>query len=131
MSYRNESTTQTRKATATLFVAAPILPGKVEGWRRFCQEIDGWRQQGHAESRQRLGIVREAVWLVHTPGAHIAVVRIEAEEPEYLLTRLVASDHSFDRWFKEKLHDIYGLDLTPVSLGPMMELVFDWQQTHE
>ena len=34
----------------------PILAGKVEAWRRFCQEISGSRRQMYEASRQRLGI---------------------------------------------------------------------------
>lgn len=111
-----------------MVITAPILPGKVEAWRRFCQEIEGRRQQGYKESRRQLGIASEAVWLLRTPRANVAVVRLDAEEPEHLLARLAASQHPFDRWFKERLHHICGLDLTPASLGPTMELVFDWQE---
>lgn len=72
----------------------------------------------------------EAVWLLHTPRADVAVVCVDAQEPEHLLARLAASEHPFDRWFKEQLHKVCGLDLTPASIGPTMELVFDWQQAN-
>lgn len=113
-----------------LVVAAPILPDKVEDWRRLCQEIEGRRQQGYEDSRRRLGVASEAVWLLRTPRATVAVVRVDADEPEHLMSRLVASEHPFDRWFKGQLRNICGLDLTPAALGPTMELVFDWQQSN-
>ena len=112
----------------TLVIAAPILPGKVEAWRRLCQEMEGRRQNGHEESRQQLGIASEAMWLLRTPRANVAVVRIEAAEPEHLLSRLAVSDRPFDRWFKEQLRHVCGLDLRPALLGPTLELVFDWQR---
>lgn len=113
-----------------LVVTAPILPGKVEAWRRLCQEIEGRRQRGYEESRRHLGIVSEAIWLLRTPGAKVAVVCVDTQEPEHLLARLSASEHPFDRWFKEQLREVCGLDLTPAYLGPTMELVFDWQQAN-
>lgn len=114
---------------ATLVLTAPILPGKLEAWRRLCQEIDGRRRQEYETSRRQLGIVSETVWLLRTRHTNVAVVRVDAEEPEHLLARLAASKHPFDRWFKEQLHQICGLDLASAFMGPTMELVFDWQQS--
>ena len=42
----------------------PILPGKVEPWRRFCQELSNSRSELFAASRRRLGITRERMALV-------------------------------------------------------------------
>lgn len=112
-----------------LVIAAPILPDKVEAWRRLCQEMKGRRRQGYEESRRQLGITSEAVWLLRTPRANVAVVFLTAEEPEHVMARLAASEHAFDRWFKEQIQQTCGLDLTPASLGPMMELVFNWQSS--
>lgn len=116
---------------SALVITVPILPGKAEAWRRLCQEVAGRRRQGYEESRRQLGVASEAVWLLRTPRADVAVVRLDAEEPEHLLARLAASEHPFDRWFKEHLRQICGLDLTPAFLGPTMELVFDWQQAEQ
>ena len=41
----------------------PILPGKVEAWRRFCQELAGSRSTLYEASRRRLGITRERMAL--------------------------------------------------------------------
>ena len=114
-----------------MFLTAPILPGKVEAWRRFCQEMRGRRQEGYEQSRRQLGIASEAVWLLRTARADVAIVRVNAEEPEHLLSRLAASDHPFDRWFKDQLTEICGVDLSPTFMGPTMELVFTWQQSQE
>ena len=120
---------QNRTHVVPFVLAVPILPGKVEAWRRLCQEIEGRRHEQYEDSRQGLGVAREAVWLVRTPRSDFAIVYLDAEEPEHLLSRLSVSDHPFDRWFKEQLHEICGLDLTAASLGPTMELVYDWRQS--
>lgn len=45
---------------AVIAFAAPILPGKLEAWMRFTQEMLGARRQDYEASRRRLGITREA-----------------------------------------------------------------------
>ena len=113
---------------STLVITIPILPGKLEAWRRLCQEITGRRQPDYEESRRQLGVASEAVWLLRTRRADVAVLHVDAEEPKRLLARLVASEHPFDRWFRQQLIHVCGLDLTPAFLGPAMELLFEWQQ---
>ena len=108
-----------------LIVTAPILPGKVERWRRLCQEMDGRRRAGYRESRRRLGIAREAAWLLQTPRSELAVICLEADEPEEIVQRLAVSDHPFDRWFRAQLAEILGLDLANLFQGARAELIFD------
>ena len=56
----------------------PIVAGKVEAWRRFCQELSGSRRQMYEASRQRLGITRERLVLVETAFGSAAVTTLEA-----------------------------------------------------
>ena len=44
--------------------AAPLLPGRSEAWRRFCQELMGSQRAQYVNSRRRLGIGHEEAWLV-------------------------------------------------------------------
>ena len=108
----------------------PILPGKQEEWRRFCQELQGSRRCQYKESRQRLGITKELVWLhssLRTLQGEMVIVSLEAEHPEVLLPQLVASGLPFDRWFRQQLLELHGLDITEVLSRPPAELVFVWQ----
>ena len=47
-----------------IILTFPIVAGKVEAWRRFCQELSGSRRQMYEASRQRLGITCERMALV-------------------------------------------------------------------
>jgi hypothetical protein len=107
--------------------AAPILPDKVEAWRRLCQELRAGRSNQFAESRQRLGVTREVTWLFRTGQSELALLCLDAEQPEQLLVRLAASNQPFDLWFKRQLLDICGLDLSQAATGPTLELMLDWQ----
>jgi hypothetical protein len=52
--------------TATLIVMLPLLPGKQEAWRQFCQTLQGSRRQEYGGSLQRMGITKQEVWLSQT-----------------------------------------------------------------
>jgi hypothetical protein len=115
---------------ATLAFVSPILPGKQETWRRFCQKLLGSRRCEYEESRKRLGIRKEQAWLQMAQGAYqgdLAIVYLEVEHPEQLVRQLGTSDDPFDRWFRQQLLDLYGLDLTHLAVRPPNELVFSWQ----
>jgi hypothetical protein len=112
--------------TALAF-AAPILPGKLEAWRRFNQETLGrWRSQ-HDTANSRSGITRELAWLQQTPDGDLAIIYLETEDPERLFADLATSDDPYTTWFRQQVLDIHGLDLAAPSEEPLSALEFDWQ----
>ncbi len=111
----------------------PILAGKVEAWRRFCQELAGSRRRQFEASRQRMGITHEQMVLVETPFGAKAVTRLEALDVAQAVGMLITSDRSFDNWYRERLRELHGVDLagyepasqlTPQSWNP--EVHFEW-----
>lgn len=86
----------------------PIVAGKVESWRRFCQEMSGSRQQAYEASRQRLGITRERLALVATAFGSAAVTILEAHDMGLALNQIIASDLPFDRWYREQVQNLHG-----------------------
>lgn len=115
----------------TVFVLLPILPDKVEAWRRLCQEVAGTRREQYEASRQRLGVVHEQVSLLRLAHADVAVLAIEAADPERALAALASSTAPFDRWFRRKLLDVHGFNLNQPISGPQRELLFEWQAPDE
>ena len=114
---------------AALTLVWPILPGKQEAWRRFCQALHGGRFCEYAESRRRLGITKELIWLAQTPHGDLAVVYMEAPDPERVLAQLSASDHPFDSWLRKQWRELHGLDLAQPPSGPANELVLEWPRS--
>lgn len=111
----------------------PILDGKVEAWRRFCQELCGFRREPYEVSRQRLGITRERLTLVETTFGATAVTTLEAPDVAQALGQIIASDLPFDVWYREKLLELHGVNLAgyeqfaqPTPLPPNQELLFEW-----
>ena len=101
---------------------APILPGRQEAWRRFCQDsLDGW-QAGYEESRYRLGVRRELRWITRGPGGDLAVVYLESSGALPLATSRTA----FDRWCQAQGEALYGPPRPSLLPGPPGDLVFRW-----
>ena len=112
----------------------PILDGKVEAWRRFCQELSGSRQKPFEASRQRLGITRERLALVETAFGATAVTTFEAPDVAQALGQIIVSELPFDVWYRDKLQELHGVNLAgyeqfaqPTPLPPNQELLFEWK----
>ena len=111
----------------------PILDGKVEAWRRFCQELCGFRRKPYEASRKRLGITRERLALVETTFGATAVTTLEAPDVAQALGQIIISILPFDVWYREKLQELHGVNLAgyeqfaqPTPLPPNQELLFEW-----
>lgn len=112
----------------------PILAGKVEAWRRFCQELSGSRQQMYEASRQRLGITFERLALVETTFGATAVTTLEAPDVNRALGQIIASDLPFDIWYRDRLQELHGVNLAGYKqfaqrtpLPHNQELLFEWK----
>jgi hypothetical protein len=90
--------------------AVPVVAGKTETWKGYVAEMVG-RLNEYRESRRRLGIEKEQVWLQHTPMGDFAIVSIECEDPAKVNEGFLSSQDPFDQWFREKiLIECHGLD---------------------
>src|SRR5437764_12510614 len=74
----------------------PIIVGKVEAWRRFCQEMSGLHHSGHEACRLRQGITHERMALIETQFGSAAVTTFEAVDVGQALDALLTSDLPFD-----------------------------------
>ena len=116
-----------------IVMSNPIAPGKVEAWRRFCQELGGARRQTYEASRRRLGITRERLALVETPFGSAAVTTIDARDVGRALGQIMTSDLPFDRWYRERIQELQGVEQTSYDLrserpplSQNQELLFEW-----
>jgi len=116
-----------------IILTFPILDGKVEAWRRFCQELSGFRRKPYEASRQRLGITCERLALVDTAFGATAVNTLEAPDVAQALGQIIASDLPFDVWYRERLQELHGINLAgyeqfaqPMPIPHNQELLFEW-----
>jgi len=116
-----------------IVMSNPIAPGKVEAWRRFCQELGGARRQTYEASRRRLGITRERLGLVETPFGSAAITAIDAPNVGQAMGEIMTSDLPFDRWYRRRIQELQGVEQTNYDLlserpspSHNEELLFEW-----
>jgi len=106
--------------------ANPVLPGKIDAWKSYIKEMNGPRNEERIESRKRVGLTMERVWLQHTTMGDFAVVYWEAKDISKVFAGFMKSDMPFDKWFRDKiLVEVHGMDVS--SPPPMNELVLDFK----
>ena len=106
-------------STSEFLIVAPILPGRLEGWRDMMREITGPRYDEWADHHRRMGVTREVVWEQQFPGMDVAIVCIDGADPDLILDKMAASDHPFDIWFRDTIIDVTGyLETAPEELPP-------------
>ena len=113
----------------TLLLAWDVSADREEPWRRLVQELSYARgEEEYLQSRRRLGVSAESVWLVPKPtGGGVAVVCLEASDPERALVELAASEEPFDSWYGGAMRKIFGVDLARVAPAGSGELLFTWR----
>ena len=117
----------------SIVLTIPILAGKVEAWRRFCQELSGSRLEMYEDSRRRMGIGRECMSLVETPFGSTATTTLESQNIDRTLAQIINSELPFDSWYRERLEELHGINLTryrrfeqPGTASHPQELLLDW-----
>ena len=106
--------------------AAPILPGKLDDWKKFNEEINGPRRSEFEAQQRRLGNARQRVWLQQTPMGDFAIVFIEGDNVAESMKKMAESDDPFDAWFRDHIKDVHGMDVTePRPPPPELVVSFD------
>jgi hypothetical protein len=115
-------------AGKTSLLAWEVTADQEEPWRRFLQELSGSRYEEYAESRRRLGISSESVWLASkSSGGGVAVVYLEAKDPKRVLRELAASDAPFDSWYGTEMRKLFGCDVARLPRVAGGEPLFAWR----
>jgi hypothetical protein len=113
-----------------LLLAWDVSADQEEPWRRLLQELSDARrkEEEYVESRRRLGVLAESVWLVPKPcGGGMAVVYLQALDPERALGELAASKAPFDSWYSRGMRKLFGFDLARIPRAASGELLFAWR----
>jgi hypothetical protein len=113
----------------TLLLVWDVSADQEEPWRRLLQELsDADREEEeYAGSLRRMGVLAESVWLVPKPsGGGVAVVYLQALDPEWALRELAVSEAPFDSWYSGEMRKLFGFDLARVPRAAGGELLFAW-----
>jgi hypothetical protein len=110
----------------TVVRAFPVLRGKEEDIRKFAAEMAGPRRQDAAEFYKSFQVVRESWHYQETPHGPMVIAVTEVDEdPSALAREYAESNRPFDRWFKDQVRNLTGVDPDTQPLGPPSEVIFD------
>jgi len=112
-----------------LLLACDISAEQEEPWRRLLQELsEAGRKEEYAQSRRRLGVSAESLWLVPTKprGGGVAVACLQADNPERVMKELAATDVPFDSLYGTQMRKAFGFDVARLPLAASGELLFAW-----
>lgn len=96
---------------AEIVFAVPLLPGKEELDRRVMDEMADSRRDEYEAALREAGITRQAIWHQETPDGTVALVYIEANDPD-AAQRFTSSGADISRWFVEKMQEVHGIDIS-------------------
>ena len=103
--------------------AAPILEGKMDVWLEFNKDLNESRHDEFIASQERHGVTRQRVWHQQTPMGDLAVVHVQGPNAETMMPSIGASTDPFDIWFRGKIKDMHGVDMTQPPPNPPPKLI--------
>ncbi len=114
---------------AVVAFALPILPGQEDLVRQMGEDVSGDLREKYEESRKRLGIREEKVWMQRTPIGHSIIVYWETEDPQRTLRKIANAQDEVDKRFRQLVENAApAIDLS--QKNPLSnELLFEWPPT--
>ena len=110
---------------AGLAIAVPVRPEKLDEWREFSLSLwEGSRSAEFAAFVKKSGLSRSRCWLQQGPEGPVAIVLYEGEKPAGFTELMSTSPEPFAVWFRERIKDLHGMDLSQPP-GPPPELLTD------
>ncbi len=93
----------------------PVMPNKEEAWRRFMQELQGSQGRAFRVWCRQLDLLVEQVWLNETPGGTAVIVNLSVGDSKAALARLAKMRTPFERWLRQQILTLHGLDLLKIA----------------
>ncbi len=88
----------------------------------------GARRSELDEYQARRGVVRETWAIQEMPdGAGFSVVWMESPDPGKAFVVAAEDDSEFAAWFRERVKEINGIELTAGTLPPLPTVTLDWR----
>lgn len=107
-------------------LAAPILPEKVNAWREWSRKLsEDPRRSEFVAFMKKCGLSRNRCWLQVGPEGAMAIILYEGKTPAMYLQQIGTSQESFAVWFRKRVKELHGMDLSKPMVGPPSELVTD------
>lgn len=112
---------------AMIVRAFPVLPGKENAAVKFAEAVAGERRNDTTVLFQSIGVRRETWHLQRTAqGTQVIVVSDVEDPPMNRAQAYRAAQGAYERWFKDNVKALSGIDPDTHPLGPPTETIFSW-----
>jgi hypothetical protein len=102
----------------------PVLPGKEQADVDWMNALGGARSEEYRAAWSAAGFKRHTVWQQPTPTGTVDVVYLEADDVPAAMAAISSSEEPFHKWFRERVMDSHGIDLTQ-GAAPQPTLLHD------
>jgi hypothetical protein len=109
-----------------LIVRAFPLRSSVQDLKDFASALSNEKKAETAAFYRRYGIVHESWHLQETPEGRWVIGVTAIDDKEEAAPRYAESSAEFDRWFKNRVMDVSGINPDTQPLGPLTTQVFGW-----
>jgi hypothetical protein len=109
---------------SSMAFAAPVKD--VATLRALAKEISSAKKAEYTESRKRVGVIKERLFLVETPMGPMVMIYDEAPNAGFVLSKRMASASAFDKYEMETVGKIAGGDPSKRPTGPTPHLAFEY-----
>jgi hypothetical protein len=76
------------------------------------EEMAGSRREEYEAAARDAGMTRHEIWHQQTPEGTLAVVYVEGDDAEAAAAKFGSSDEPFNQWFRERMKDVHGIDIS-------------------
>ena len=101
-----------------------IRPRQGEALRRFLHELQRDRAGECMEAARRLQVEQADWYLQRARDGDLVILSFRAKDPRGVIAAFARSQEPFDRWFKDRARQLFGLDLDRPAPRPAAEHVF-------
>lgn len=107
--------------------AYPVLPGHEDRARQVAREMQTTRSSAARDFYRRHGVARETWHTQITPHGMLimCVTQLPEKAVELAAKDYATSQEPFDRWLKDQVRHLTGIDPDVAPLGPATACVFD------
>jgi hypothetical protein len=92
-------------------IAAPLMPGKLDAWMKWADELQGPRKEDFRKFNARHGITEHRAWLQTGPdGSKMVIAVIDGPGADNMMKELATATDEFDVWFRDHVADAHGID---------------------
>lgn len=110
----------------SLIVRAFPLRSSVEDLKSFASALSEERRADAAAFFRRYGVWHESWYLQELPTGRWVIGITGIDDEHEAAPRYAESSDEFDRWFKDRVMDVSGVNLDTQPLGPPTQQVYGW-----